>query len=166
MQKAMTERQKRQAAMYQFELQAGPRFGMEVRERLTNYRYVLHDLTYQKDLTAMVLAESFDFYEYRLNKGAKRVDLVICQRHNAALPIRVLELETGDMYTPGAIPPIARPQRVKRNREESRLFVSMLLAGIDGAYEDLRAMPERTRQRYLAMRDEYLKPKVGRPWAS
>src|SRR5690348_10021388 len=111
----LTERQRRRNVMYQFEMQALPRFNFQVRERLTNYRFLLHDLAYQVDLTAMVLAESFDFYEYRLNRCAQRVELVICQRHNAALPIRVLELDTGNMYNPGAIPEhIDREQRKKR----------------------------------------------------
>lgn len=166
MQQELTERQQRQAVMYHFELQARPRFSLEIRERLTNYRYSLHDLYTNTELLAMVLAESFDFYEYRLNRCAARVDLVICQKHNAVLPVRVLEIETGFMFTPGAVPPLARPDRKKRSKAEARLFVSMLLAGIDGANEELLSMPARTRQRYIALRDQYLRAKVGRPRAS
>ena len=166
MQEKLTERQKREKVAYQFSMQAMPRFGMEIKKRSTNYRLVLHDLALKVELTAMTLEQSFDFYVYRLNKAAHRVDLVVCQRHNAALPVRVLELDTGNMYQPGAIPPIEREQRRKRNHEETLLFVSMLLAGVDGAYEKLYSMPLRTRQRYLALRDQYLRPRTGRPWAS
>lgn len=165
-QKIPTVGQRREQAAYQFEIQAMPRFNMEVRKRLTNYRYLVHDCAVNADLKAMVVADSFSFYEYRLNKVAQRVDLVICQRHNAALPISVLELETGNLYHPAVIPPIERPQRKKRNHEEVLLFVSKLLAGIDGAYEELHAMPRRTRQRYLTLRNAYLQPKLGKPWAS
>jgi hypothetical protein len=31
---------------------------------------------------------------------------------------------------------------------------------------ELKDMPDRTRQRYLVLREQYLQPKVGRPWAS
>lgn len=166
----LSERQKRQAVMRQFELQLKRFPVLELLERMTNYRYRfrLHDHIREKDVLATVLAESFDFYEYRLNLARTGVELVICQRHNCCLPVYVLELDTAIMYQPGASPDIVRPaeKRKKRNDEEVRLFVSQLITGIDTAYSELWAMPERTRQRYLAMRAEYLRPRVGRPWAS
>lgn len=166
MQKKLTARQERQAVVYQFELQA-VKLGMQIRQRLTNYRFLLHDAYREKEITGMALASSFDFYEYRLNKAAHRVDLLIVQRHNAVVSLRVVELETGCEYEPGAVPPgIERQERSKRNHEEVKLLVSKLLVGLDGAYDELADMPKRTRQRYLALRDEYLKPRVGRPWAS
>lgn len=170
-QQRLTERQKRQAVMRQFELQL-PRFQvLELQERLTNYRYrfKLYDHLREVEVLATVLAQSFDFYEYRLNLHRQGVEMVICQRHNAMLPTWVLELDTAIMYRPGMKPDhIERPpeRRKKRNLEEVHLFISQLILGADMAYEELKAMPERTRQHYLARRASYLRPRVGRPWAS
>jgi|SRR5579859_32245 len=165
----ISERQKRQAVMQQFELQL-PRFpALELLERFTNYRYRLHDHARGVDVLATVLSTSFDFYAYRLNLHKQKVGMVICQHHNAALPLWVLELDTAMLYHPAAVrDDLTRPreQRKKRTQEEVRVFVSQLVIGIDSAYDELQSMPERTRQRYLAMRTEYLRPRIGRPWAS
>jgi hypothetical protein len=170
MQQPLSERQKRQAVMRQFELQLARFPVLELLERLTNYRYrfKLHDHARSLDVLATVLATSFDFYQYRLNLHQQGVELVICQRHDAVLPVYVLELETATMYQPGTSPDIERPreQRKKRNQEEVRVFISQLLVGVESAYAELWKMPPRTRQHYLALRAAYLRPRVGRPWAS
>src|SRR5712692_7392043 len=107
LERAYSSRQKREAAAYQFELQSH-RLYLEVAARLTNYRYTVKDETSGQELTAMVLVSSFDFYQYRLNRGRSRVDLVIVQRHNAVLPLRVISLEDGKEYQPGASPALQR----------------------------------------------------------
>ncbi len=167
----LTERQKRLAVMRQFDLQL-PRFTMlELLERLPNYRYrfKLYDHLREVEVLATVLAESFDFYRYRLNLHRQKVEMVICQRHNAVLPVWVLELDSGMMYQPAVTPEhIERlpGERKHRNREEVQLFVSQLIVGVDAAYQELAGMPARTRQWYLARRNAYLLPRTGRPWAS
>jgi hypothetical protein len=165
MMKRQTERQKREAAAYQFELQADKLY-LSVQKRLTNYRYVLQDETKDKELTAMVLCSSWDYYEYRLNRGKQRIDLLIVQRHNAVVPLPVLSLETSREYTPGNVPDIGRAYAKKPNHEETMLLVSKLLLGIDGVEAELAQMAQRTRQRYLQRCKAYLKARVGRPWAS
>jgi hypothetical protein len=160
-----TERQKREAAAYQFELQADKLY-LAVCKRLTNYRYVIHDETKDKELTAMVLCSSWDFYEYRLNRGKQRIDLLVVQRHNAVVPLPVLSLETSREYTPGTVPDIGRAHARKPNHEETMLLVSKLLLGLDGVEIELERMAPRTRQRYLQRCKTYLRPRVGRPWAS
>lgn len=164
----LTERQKRQAVMRQFELQKLRFPALELLERLTNYRYRLRDHVREVDVVATVLCTSFDFYAYRMNLHKQGVALVICQRHNCVLPFWCLELDTAQMYQPAAVPEHLEQAREhkKRNREEVQLFISQLLVGADSAYKELERMPPRTRQRYLALRSEYLHPRVGRPWAS
>src|SRR5205814_1407835 len=92
-----TERQVREAAAYQFELQAA-RLGFSVLQKLTNYRYVLRDNTRGCELVAITLACTFDFYEYRLNKGKQRIDLLIVQEHDAVAPIPVVSMEDSREY--------------------------------------------------------------------
>jgi len=160
-----TDRQKREAAAYQFELQASKLF-LSVRRRLTNYRYLIQDETTGEELTAMVLCSTWDFYEYRLNRGRQRLDLLIVQHHNAVVPLPVISLDTSREYTPGAVPDIGRANAKRPNHEEAMLLVSKLLLGVDGVERELECMPVRTRQRYLQRCKQYLQPRVGRPWAS
>jgi hypothetical protein len=118
-------------------------------------------------MLAMVLACTFDFYEYRLNRGKQRVDILIVQSHDAVAPIPVVSMSESREYQPGKAPDTEpRATRQRRNQEEMRLFISMLLVGSKDAQAELDTLPARTKQRYLSKRDSYLKPRVGRPWAS
>ena len=160
-----TERQKREAAAYQFELQANKLY-LSICRRLPNYRYTIQDETKPGELTALVLASTWDYYEYRLNRGKHRIDLLIVQHHNAVVPLPVISLDTGKEYTPGAVPEIRRANAKRPNREETLLLVSKLLLGLDGVEQELGRMPALTRQRYLQRCKTYLQPRPGRPWAS
>lgn len=159
------EYEARKQAAYQFELQASKLY-LSVQKRLTNYRYIVKDEITGSELTALVLAHTFDFYEYRLNRGKQRIDLLIVQRHNAVVPIKVIALETAAEYEPGNVPSLAREGAKRPNHEETLLLVSKLILGLDSAKEELAHMHKRTRQRYLQRRDAYLKPRRGRPQAS
>jgi hypothetical protein len=162
----MSETQARKQVMTQFEMHLHKPIGYRIRQRLTNYRYVLDDEMQHQERRAMVLVSSWGYYEYRLHRGTWAPDLLIVQRHDAVVPCAVFELESGMEYRPGSVPAIERKERRKRNHEEARLFVSKLLIGLDGAYQELRAMPPRTRQWYMQRCHYYLMPKIGRPWAS
>jgi hypothetical protein len=161
-----TGRQRREQAAYHFELQA-ERLYLSVLQRLTNYRYRVRDTLRGVELTAMVLSHTFDFYEYRLNKGKQRVDLLIVQQHNAVVPLPVLCLADSRFYDPGQPPATtARPGARRRNAEERRLLLSKLLLGLESATDELARLSPRSRRRYATLCREYLKPRVGRPWAS
>src|SRR2546425_4688636 len=131
----VSQRQKREAAAYQFELQAD-KLNLSIVRMMTNYRYIIQDTYQSTELTAMVLCCSFDFYEYRINQGKQRIDLLIVQRHNAVVPLRVIELTTGNDYQPGATPVLKREKVLRRNSEEVRLFVSKLLLGLEAAEKE------------------------------
>ena len=165
MQMRLTDRQKREAAAYQFELQASKLF-LSVGRRMTNYRYLVRDEMTNEQHTAMVLACTWDFYEYRLNRGRTRVDLLIVGRHNAVSPLPVISLEESREYPPGAPPDLARPGARRPNHEETMLLVSKLILGVEEVERQLDGLPRRTRQRYLQRARHYLGPRVGRPWAS
>src|SRR5438876_10962345 len=136
-------RTEREQAAYQFELQAA-RLYLTVLRRLSNYRYIVKDELRDVELTVMVLASTFDFYEYRLNKGRQRVDLLIVQKHNAVVPIRVLCLADSAEFDPGRAPTLERPDAKRTNHDEMVLLVSKLLLGTESAHEELAKMPVRT----------------------
>jgi len=161
----LTERHKREMAAYQFELQAN-RLYLSVVRKLPGYTYVVTDETTSQERTALVLATSWDFYEYRLHRGHQRADLLIVQRHNAVVPLPVISLDTGKEYTPGAEPDIKRSAAKRPNHEETMLLVSKLLLGVDGVEAELAKMSPRSRQRYWQRCRHYLRPRVGRPWVS
>src|SRR5947207_7833769 len=160
----LSERQKRGLVAYQFELQM-PKYPFRILDRLTNYRYKMYDEKREVEELATTLAHSFDFYEYRMNLQ-RGIELIVCQKHNSALPIWCLELETAILYEPGAGPEIQRPDRKRRNQDEKQLFISQLILGVDTAHDELQEMEPRTRQRYLELRQQYLQRRPGRPWAS
>src|SRR5258708_10386738 len=128
-----TERQQREAASYQFELQAHKLY-LSIVKRLPNYRFMLLDeIAPLSPIHAMALVQSFDFYEYRLNHGRARIDLLIVQEHNAVVPIDCLELKTGTIYHAGQAPAMERDTRKRRNQDEKKLLVSHLLLGTEHA---------------------------------
>jgi len=125
----------------------------------------MYDEKLQKEELATTLTHSFDFYEYRMNLQ-RGIDLIVCQKHNSTLPVWCLELETAMLYKPGTGPENIRPDRKRRNQDEKQLFISQLILGVDTAYDELLKMEPRTRQRYLELRQKYLRKKPGRPWTS
>jgi hypothetical protein len=162
--KSMNERQKRTAIMRQFELQM-PKYPLQILERLTNFRYRIFEEERGVEMLATVLASSFDFYEHRLNLVKHGFNLIICQKHNSAVPVSVLELNTSLFYEPGAIPD-GREGRKRRTPDERKILVSQIIIGSQSGMYDLEDLSERSRLRYLKLREEYLQPKIGRPWAS
>jgi hypothetical protein len=155
----------RKRIAYQFELEA-ERLNFAVARRLTNYRYIVHDLLKGGTYTAMVLRSSFDFYEFRLNRGKRRVDLLIVERHNAVVPVRVVSLSQIKDYPPLDVPEIARTRAKRRNPEEANLLLSKLILNFESAEEEIRKMDPRTQQRYHKRKQAYLSARIGRPWAS
>ena len=161
----MTAKQRKEAAAYQFELQAS-KLDFTIMQKLTNFRYVLNDNHSSAVLTAMVLPEAFDYYEYRLNRGKRRIDLLIVQHHNAVVPIPLIDMSDNKLHDEAKTPEVQRGSAKRRNKNETALIVSQLVLGTKAAEDIINAMPLRMRQRYIQKRDEYLKPRIGRPWAS
>jgi|SRR5579871_1539684 len=162
----VAEQQQRQHIKRQFEMQVKKMLGLEIRAKLSNHRYILHDAIQECERKAIVLATSWDYYEYHFYRGKWQADLLIVRRHNAVVPCCVLELETGIEHKPGRIPDIERKERIRRNREEVLLFVSLILIGVAGAEQELRAMDRRTQRYYTHLVGLYLQPKRGRPYVS
>lgn len=174
----LSERQRRIAVMRQFELQY-PKYPLKILERLTNFRYRIFEEERGIEMLATTLASSWDFYEHRLNIAKHGFTMIICQKHNAAVPVFTLELDTQVMYGPGAVPDKApdralhkapdkdkEGKRKRRTPDEQKILISQIIIGASAGMTELKDMPDRTRQYYLILREQYLQPKVGRPWAS
>ncbi len=155
----------RKQTAYQFELQS-KRLQFTIRDRMRNFRYSLYDERHARILTCIVLVESFDFYQLRLNRGKHRIDMVICDHHNCILPVRCVSMEESHEYAVHSVPRKMRATRQRRNSDEMKLLVSQLLLGVKKAHAELETMPDRTRRRYVAYKNSLLRPRVGRPWAS
>lgn len=158
----------REQVAYQFHQEA-IRLHLEVEEPLGNYRYRVYDKHTGKQYIAMILPCSFDYYEFRLNTGKKRkapIEMLIVGHHNAVVPIPVCVLSQVRVYEPLEAPLLHRKERKRRNHEESLLLLSKLILNFESAYDELEEMTLRSKQRYLAMRREYLKPRVGRAMGS
>jgi len=129
---------------------------------LPHYKYVLRDGREGKELLARCLPDTWSLYAQRLFPAASEVDVLIVQSHNAVVPLPVLSLEDGRYYHAGSVPPIGRPDRVRRNEREKRLLISMLALGLEAGEQALAAMSPRSRKRYQAWLGACLKPRPGR----
>lgn len=161
------EKSKRLKAAYQFRLQA-EKLGFSILSRLGTYTFRLKDREAGREITAAVLAATFDFYVYRLNLAKRSADLLIVQEHNAVAPLPVLAMRDARLYDPGVLAEgwNERTDRKRRNRAEAQMFLSRLLLSERAALAELAAMKSRTRQWYEARVRGYLTAKRGRPWSS
>lgn len=155
----------RETVARQFE-QEMIRLGFTIERVLPNYRFVLQDRVEKKTHRAIVLPCSFDYYEYRLNVGKRRVDMLIVARHNAVVPVEVICLETVTKYAALDSPNLVRTDGKRRSTEEANLLLSKYILNFESAHEEIAKMTTRTRIRYDQRREMYLKARRGRPWAS
>ncbi len=163
------EQSKRLEAAQQFRLQA-EKLGFSILHDTGTYTFRIQDRESNREMVAIVLSTTFDFYEYRLHCSTPSrktfPEILIVQEHNAVAPLPVLSLKEGRLYDPGVVAQgwKEREQRIRRNRAESYMFCSRLLLSEREALIELKAMKPRTRQWYEAKLRTYLTRKRGRPW--
>lgn len=116
-------------------------------------------------LLAVIVVNSSDYWELRLHLSKRaNVGMVICWKHDSCLPVGVLSLETGQTSEPYAIPTGHDPIAEGRTRGTSKVFMGMLLSGVQRAYDALNNdMPYQTKNRYLHRLQALSKHKRGRP---
>ena len=154
----------RETIATEFELQVDAlHYRIKERQGLT---YKVTNLKTGKHYTALVEVESFDFFEQRhflQNLSAPLAfDLLIVARHNAYCPVRVLSLADGHEYGTLEAPP-ARAESKRWGEHEAKRFLSWLLLGSKGAYDELNRMKRARRYRYLQRKESYMRRRVGRP---
>src|SRR5882757_8788786 len=100
---------------------------------------------------AVVLPNSFSFYEKRYHLAKKRPDLVICFEHNTVLPVPVLSMKAGRLAQKYDLPTGITNVEQQRHRSKigSQVLLGMYLCGMREAQELVDKFEPRTRKRYL-----------------
>jgi len=115
--------------------------------------------------TAVVLLNSFQYYEQQYHIARKKPDLVICYRHDTVLPIPVLSIRVGNYAQPYELPEDIEDVETQRfSRTGSRVLLGMYISGMrraQGIIKNLKSPT--TRKRYLQKAKDLGKRRRGRP---
>lgn len=112
-----------------------------------------------KELYAVSLVRSSDYWKHRLHLTAKHVSMVICVQHDTILPVPCLALLEGWSYEAHKEPRTFQA----RNRYTSYVVIGALLCGLESWFQGVQALPTGTKYRYLARIQEYSRRRPGRP---
>lgn len=116
--------------------------------------------------SAVVLFNSFQYYELRYHLAKVKPDLIICFRHDTVVPIPVLSLKAGKFAEkeerPEEIDDVAAQRFTKTG---SRVLLGMYLSGLKYAQELINDpdFPSTTKARYLQKAKDLSTRKRGRP---
>src|SRR5436190_22462048 len=114
---------------------------------------------------AVVLSNSFAFYEKRYHLARSRPDLVICFQHDTALPVPVLSMKAGRLAQkydlPGGITNVEKQRH--RSKVGSQVLLGMYLCGMREAQDLVNKFEHRTRKRYIQRAKDLGKRRRGRP---
>lgn len=115
--------------------------------------------------TAIIVTNSFNFYQLRYHIIKRPPDLVICFVHDTVVPVTCLSLKAGRIAMPYDLP--AHIRNVERQRRGSKtvsqVLLGMYLCGMQDAQKLVNKLPDRTRRRYLQRAKELGRRKAGRP---
>lgn len=114
---------------------------------------------------AVVLSNSFEFYERRYHLAKKIPNLVICFQHDTVLAVTCLYLKSGRIAEPFAIPDQITNVEAQRHRSKvgSQVLLGMYLCGMRAAQALVSGFKPRTRSRYIERAQELSKRRPGRP---
>jgi len=116
---------------------------------------------------AVVLPNSFDYYELRYHIAKHLPDLVICFAHDSVLPITVLSLKSSRIANPCELPTGITNMEKQRHRSKigSQCLLGAYLCGLKSAQDIIhhKDFSPRTRRRYLQRAKELGKRRPGRP---
>jgi hypothetical protein len=116
---------------------------------------------------AIILPNSFDFYEQRYHLGKRLPDLVVCFVHDTVIPVKCISLKAGRIALPLDLPAHIKNVETQRHRSKigSRCLLGMYLCGMKDAQKIIhhKDFPPTTRKRYLQRARELGKRRRGRP---
>src|SRR5207248_1406212 len=100
---------------------------------------------------AVVLSNSFDFYQLRYHLAKRVPDLVICFVHDTVVPVACLSLKAGRIAMPYDLPAQITNVEAQRHRSKtgSQVLLGMYLCGMRDAQVLVNRLPSRSRRRYL-----------------
>jgi hypothetical protein len=114
---------------------------------------------------AVVLPNSFAFYEKRYHIAKVIPTLVICFTHDTALPVPVLSMKAGKIALPYDLPSGITDVEAQRHRSKtgSQVLLGMYLCGMKEAQMIVNELPTTSRKRYIERARQLGKRKRGRP---
>jgi hypothetical protein len=113
---------------------------------------------------AVVLSDSFAFYELRYHLAQQKPTLVICYMHNTVLPIPVLSMRVGNFARAYELPEeIEDIEQQRHSKLGAQVILGMYLSGLRAAQTIVKSLPTSTRDRYLRKAKAFGRRKRGRP---
>ncbi|GCE04782.1 hypothetical protein [Dictyobacter aurantiacus] len=114
---------------------------------------------------AVMLQNSFQFYEKRYHVARDVPSLVICYEHNTVLPVAVLSLRAGNYAQPYELPAeISDVEAQRFSKTGSQVLLGMYMCGVKSAQTLINThLPPTTRQRYLTRAKALGKRTRGKP---
>jgi uncharacterized protein YqiB (DUF1249 family) len=119
----------------------------------------------QTAYTAIIVTNSFDFYQLRYHLAKHVPTLIICFSHDSVVPVTCLSLKAGRIALPYDLPAHIRNVEQQRHGSKvgSQVLLGMYLCGMQDAQKLVNKLPDRTRRRYLQRARELSNRKPGRP---
>lgn len=117
-----------------------------------------------KTHNAVVLLNSFQYYELQYHIAKVKPDLIICYRHDSVLPIPVLSIRVGNYAEAYELPEDIEDVEAQRcSRTGCRVLLGMYISGLRRAQDIIKELKPTTRKRYMQRARELGKRKRGRP---
>ena len=120
-----------------------------------------------KHYNAVVLPNSFSFYELRYHIAKRVPDLIVCFQHDTVIPVTCLSLKAGRLALPYELPAHITNVEQQRHRSKvgSQCLLGMYLCGMRDAQRIIhhKDFPKTTRLRYLQRAKELSNRRPGRP---
>ncbi len=125
------------------------------------YSLVMRGKTY----TAVIVPNSFSFYELRYHIAKKVPDLVICFQHDTVVAVHCLSLKSGRIAEPYDLPGGYTDVERQRHRSKigSQVLLGMYLCGMRDAQKLVNSFKPTTRKRYVERARALSKRRPGRP---
>jgi uncharacterized protein YqiB (DUF1249 family) len=116
---------------------------------------------------AIIVTNSFDFYQLRYHIAKHVPTLVICFQHDTVVPVTCLSLKASRIAMPYDLPAKITNVEAQRHRSKigSQCLLGMYLCGMRAAQDIIhhKDFPKTTRKRYLQRAKDLGKRRRGRP---
>lgn len=119
-----------------------------------------------KTHNAVVLLNSFQYYELQYHIAKVKPTLVICYRHDSVLPVEVLSMRAGNFAESYDLPEeIEDLEGQRHSKTGARVLLGMYISGMRRAQDIIhdKDFPKSTRNRYLQRARELGRRSRGRP---
>jgi len=117
-----------------------------------------------KHYNAVVLLNSFQYYELKYHIAKNKPTLIICYQHNTVVPIPVLSLKAGRHAKPYELPEEIDDVAEQRfTKTGCRVLLGMYMSGVRYAQDLIKELKPTTKARYLQKAKDLSTRKRGRP---